>query len=305
MAAVRGVNASNYVAAGRAASQNFVNTISAAYDNAPKYDRFGVQQVKDEAKMKKAAMKADYMVADAGIRAEAALRETKINIDRDKSLAKSRGLVRKAGVVSAAGALAADALRPVREPFKPDWSLQQGVIDKQQDRLDNDAKILDDPNLGLTRPTSTVESDLSGINTSQSSGVTPSTTSSNVAPITGSGKNLVSQDAVYQGLVSRGLSPNDAKIGSAVMMGESRGEYWTDTVQSGLDVNKNNEYSIGLMQINTKAHMDKLNRRGWTIDDLRNPDKNLDIAVEVFKEAGDRWTPWGAYTNQKYLDFLK
>ena len=50
--------------------------------------------------------------------------------------------------------------------------------------------------------------------------------------------------------------------------------------------------------------MDKLNRRGWKIDDLRDPDKNLDIAVEVFNEAGGRWTPWAAYTKGTYQSWL-
>lgn len=190
--------ASNYIAAGRAATQNFLNTVSAARDNSPKYDRFGIQQVRDQAKLKKEAMKADHSVADAGIEAERAIRETKIAIDRDKSIAKSRGMVRKAGAVSAAGALAGEALMPVREPFQPDWSLQQEVIDKQQARLEKYAEKLNDPNLGLTPPVAPVEPDFSGIVTPQSSAVPPATTSTNVIP-TSSTLNLTPEQ-------SRGLA---------------------------------------------------------------------------------------------------
>jgi len=182
--------ASNYIAAGRAATQNFLNTVSAARDNSPKYDRFGIQQVLDDAKLKKEKMKADYRVADAGIQAERAIRETKIAIDRDKSIAKSRGMVRKAGVVSAASALVGEALMPVREPFQPDWSLQQEVIDKQQARLEKYAEKLNDPNLGLTPPVAPVEPDFSGIVTPQSSAIPPAVTPSNVKPTTTSSLNL-------------------------------------------------------------------------------------------------------------------
>ena len=88
------------------------------------------------------------------------------------------------------------------------------------------------------------------------------------------------------------------------MQGESGGRAGIDTVQSGLDPNQRNEFSVGIMQINTKAHMDKLARRGMTIDDLRDPNKNLDVAVEVFREAGNSWRPWGAYTNNSYTNYL-
>ena len=115
-----------------------------------------------------------------------------------------------------------------------------------------------------------------------------------------SSSGKVSQQSVYQGFKSRGLSDSDARIGSAIMMGESGGNPGIDTVQSGLDPNKSNEFSIGLMQINTQAHMDKLKRRGLSVDDLRNPETNLDLAAEVWKEAGGSWSPWGAYTNKSY-----
>ena len=66
--------------------------------------------------------------------------------------------------------------------------------------------------------------------------------------------------------------------------------------------------------------MDKLRRLGYTIDDLRNPVKNLEVAMLVYEEwidvrmkkfgdtleeaqvnALDRW---GAYSNGAYLKYL-
>ena len=77
-------------------------------------------------------------------------------------------------------------------------------------------------------------------------------------------------------------------------MGESGGNPTIDTVQSGLDPDKSNEYSIGLWQINSNVHMDRLNRRGYTIEDLRDPQKNLDLALEIYDSQG--FNAWGAHT---------
>lgn len=106
----------------------------------------------------------------------------------------------------------------------------------------------------------------------------------------------------------------------AVLAGESGFNPTIDTAQSGLDPYKRNEYSIGLLQVNTKAHMDKLRRLGYTVDDLRNPVKNLEVAMLVYeewidvrmKEFGDTLEEaqvnaldrWGAYTNGSYLRYL-
>lgn len=133
---------------------------------------------------------------------------------------------------------------------------------------------------------------------------TANSPSKDIQPIKINDSGQVSQQSVYQGFMKRGLSDSDAKIGAAIMMGESGGNPIIDTVQSGLDPDKSNEFSVGLMQINTKAHMDKLTRRGLSVDDLRNPETNLDLAVDVFKEAGGSWSPWGAYTNKSYEQFL-
>lgn len=108
-------------------------------------------------------------------------------------------------------------------------------------------------------------------------------------------------------------------IFGAIMMGESGGQPAIDTVKSGLDVSQRNEYSIGLLQVNTKAHADKLRRLGYTFDDLRNPVKNLEVAMLVWEEWIDKLVKegvpledakyraldrWGAYGDGSYLDYL-
>ena len=105
----------------------------------------------------------------------------------------------------------------------------------------------------------------------------------------------------------------------AIMMGESGGRPTIDTVKSGLDVGQRNEYSIGLLQVNTKAHADKLRKLGYSFDDLRNPVKNLEVAMLVWEEWTNvlikRGVPpeeakrqaldrWGAYSDGAYKNYL-
>ncbi len=59
-----------------------------------------------------------------------------------------------------------------------------------------------------------------------------------------------------------------------------------------------------ILQINLDAHMDKLTKRGWTKEDLKDPDKNIDIAIEVYEEVGGKFTPWGGYTDGGYKQYL-
>ena len=123
-------------------------------------------------------------------------------------------------------------------------------------------------------------------------------------PVRGVTGPVMQQPEIQQLYIDNGIDAETAKVFAAIGMAESGGQVGTDTVQSGLDVNKSNEYSIGLLQINVQAHADKLARRGWTEEDLRDPVKNAIIAIEVYKEAGNSFSPWSAYTNEMYKQFL-
>ncbi len=104
--------------------------------------------------------------------------------------------------------------------------------------------------------------------------------------------------------IQGGFSPENARTMAAIGMGESGGNAGIDTVQSGLDPNKSNEFSVGLTQINMQAHGDKLKRRGWTEADLRDPVKNMTIAKEVYDEVGS-FKPWSVFQkglHQQYLN---
>ena len=113
---------------------------------------------------------------------------------------------------------------------------------------------------------------------------------------------MYSQSEIESLAVQAGFSPSNAKIMAAIGMGESGGDAGIDTSMT-IDPGKKNEYSLGLVQINAQAHGDKLSRRGWTAEDLRDPLKNLTIAKEVYDEVGS-FKPWSVYTKGIYKDYL-
>lgn len=73
-----------------------------------------------------------------------------------------------------------------------------------------------------------------------------------------------------------------------------------DTVAHGDKGNKlAPEGSHGVFQINTAVHKDKL--AGRDVNDWKD---NIDIAREIFDEAGGSFKPWGAFTDNRYKEFL-
>ena len=101
-----------------------------------------------------------------------------------------------------------------------------------------------------------------------------------------------------------GFTPEQARVMGAIGFAESGGRAGIDTVQSGLDPNKSNEYSVGLFQVNAQAHGDKLAKLGYTVDDLRDPQKAAKVAKMVYDEVGS-FKPWSVYKSGAYTEFLQ
>lgn len=101
-----------------------------------------------------------------------------------------------------------------------------------------------------------------------------------------------------------GFSPADSPIMAAIALGESGGDPGIDTVMSGLDPDRRNEYSVGITQVNAPVHTDKLRRRGFSTEDLRDPLKNLQIAKDIYDEAGQSFQPWSVYKHGLYKQHL-
>lgn len=50
-----------------------------------------------------------------------------------------------------------------------------------------------------------------------------------------------------------------------------------------------NKKCYGLMQVNVKVHADRIEKYGWTADDMYDPYKNLMIAADFLKELYDTY----------------
>jgi hypothetical protein len=276
------------------------------------------ESIKGRSLERRAAMKAEGKVAQAGLQAFAKTKDTKNKIESQQKIADiKRPAKRMAGIVGGLGAIAGGYV--TMEGNKKDKA-ERAELRTYREQLDAKAEARD---AERSKRDAEILKALqeSGNGGSESSDPKPSTPaptaagSTKSAPIssgealdsskgsTVSGK-LYSQTQMQSFAEQAGFSPENAKIMAAIGMGESRGNSGIDTVQSGLDPGKKNEYSIGLTQINVKAHNDKLTRRGWTAEDLRDPVKNLTIAKEVYDEVGS-FKPWSVYTSGKYTDYLK
>lgn len=69
-------------------------------------------------------------------------------------------------------------------------------------------------------------------------------------------------------------------IATAVALAESSGRYWV----------VNSIGCVGLWQINVPVH------KQWNTGDMKDPAKNAAAAMTQYKRAGNKWTPWEAYT---------
>jgi hypothetical protein len=138
---------------------------------------------------------------------------------------------------------------------------------------------------------------------------TPFPTRSAFAQLDRSKSVFYSQGQLMGIAIEGGFTEEQAYILSAIAMAESKGEIAIDTVKSGTDPNKKKEYSVGAFQINLLAHQDKLDRHGFTEDDMRDPRKAIIIVKEIYDEAvldgKDGFDPWSVYTNGRYKNFTK
>ena len=100
-----------------------------------------------------------------------------------------------------------------------------------------------------------------------------------------------------------GFSESEAKIMAAIVMAESGGDALIDTVKSGLDPSKLNEYSIGGPQINVQVHQDLLKARGFTEEDMRDPVKAMIIAKDVYEKQGfGAWTTYNKGLHKAFFN---
>jgi Lysozyme like domain len=99
---------------------------------------------------------------------------------------------------------------------------------------------------------------------------------------------VLTQDELRE--LAAGVGFPDPHLASAVAMGESRGRTNATNISP-------REASLGLWQINTRAHPD--------VDAvaLLDPHYNAAQALRI-SQGGTDWSPWGAFTSGAYKQFL-
>ena len=294
-------NVNRYIQAGNAAASAGVEISGGIAANRPRFDKIEDARMQVHADLFKAAIDADAKVAKAGMSIKAAREQRKAKEQAEKKIRASNKSAAMAGKL-AAGAQSiglSQYVRNQKQEENPLLGLYQQQLDKTGSKLDDVRAILDE--LNSPKPTA-------------GNKTTPSDTPKS-GPIISSGQALeagigtpgkggkYSQTEMAGFAEQAGFSPEQAQIMGAIGMGESGGNAGVDTVQSGLDPNRTNEFSVGLFQINAQAHGDKLAKLGYTVDDLRDPVKNAQVAKMVYDEVGG-FTPWSVYSKGIYTDFL-
>ena len=300
---------SNFAQAGKSAADETVRAFAASRRNAPKYDKLAEDAVNMRSKEKIAAMKAEQEVALAGIKAKSDVKSYEI---KNQAMMKRDKAKRKAGALGVAGKLFGTAgeylgeKRTKREVGSEDaWYDSQ--IQSTKDSYKTYADLLNDD--GTLKDTSTSTSNTgdsdSGKTTSSTDTTGGGTSTKPISSFQASGKTgKYSVSDMTQLALGAGFTPEQAKIMGAIGFAESGGRAGIDTVQSGLDPNKSNEYSVGLFQVNAQAHGDKLAKLGYTADDLRDPQKAAQVAKMVYDEVGS-FKPWSVYKSGAYQQYLQ
>ena len=283
----------NYAYAGKVAADDALRSFIAARESSPDYGKLAQEAANIRSAEKIAAIKAQTKVAKTGIAIKGDLKAKEIEREAKADYKKT---VRKAGLLSAAGQLGGMGMMGYGEERIKNRDSSK-LIDRYNERIEDlETKA------GEIRNATTITT---GIDSSGK--VDGPVSSAEAMQVTGytppKDQKTFSVPEMQSLLVNAGMPADKARTLAAVGMGESGGNAGIDTVKSGLDPSKSNEFSVGLFQINTQAHMDKLAKRGYSIEDLRDPQKNAQIAVDVYNEVGS-FKPWSVYNSGKHIPYL-
>lgn len=312
---------SDFSRAGKSAADEFVRIHAANRRNAPKYGELASNAATRRSEEKIAATKAQTEVARVGITTQGRVESDRIVQTAERKRDKSK---RKAGALATAGKLFGTAGSYIGEKrTKRELGSEDSWYDKQienaQDSYIKYSELLNDDGTLKSTPKSQPESstgDTTGDtgsdgtgkvadSTDTSGGDGKPTTTKPISSFQATGKKGKFTVADMEKLaLNAGFSPQNAKTMAAIGMAESGGRAGIDTVQSGLDPNRTNEFSVGLFQVNAQAHGDKLRKLGYTADDLRDPQKAAQVAKLVYDEVGS-FKPWSVYKSGAYSQYLQ
>jgi len=301
------VKRGNFSGLASSVNRNADAIFKAARDTAVDNTAIAKEAIKGRSMERRAAMEAEGKVAQAGLKAFANVKDTKNKIESAEKINDiKRPAKRMAGVVAGLGALSGAALmhknlkedkaeraayKAELEAYNTRWAEMRAEGKAADEALQEQLTKLTE---SFKTPPEPPKPSGSGTNTS---GSTPAPSPS---PSGGSLKltpgKPITQAQGTQLLIDQGMDPENARIGGAVMMAESRGKPGA--------LNSNNEYSLGLWQHNRDTGEDRHNFYGikdWS--ELSDPETNARATYRLWKRQGG-WEPWGAFTNGSYKDFL-
>jgi hypothetical protein len=289
----------SFIQAGNEAVRAAYKARAAAERNKPKYDELGKQAIKDQTAQELLSMEIRGRAQQAAMAVKSNQKTREINREAEKFAKEQVRSAKMAGKLAGGAALIGSSYFMSKRKDEPDEriAMLQGFIKENNDKTRNEAE--EQSSRATEASTETVsENDVSTPLKPISSG---QAMSAGLGSYKGGPKATQAQMTKFA--EQAGFSPENAKIMAAIAMGESGGRLKIDTVQSGLDPNMTNEFSVGATQINVQAHGDKLAKLGYTVDDLRDPVKNFQVAKMVYDEMGS-FSPWSVYKSGDYKKYL-
>jgi len=306
-------NVNNYAAAGRAAMNKNVQIVNAQAENKVRYDKIAEAAVTQDAMNRANTAKNNARIANRKIASETDILIEKETAKRNKDIRGINKQARMTGMLAGGAALLGGGIALMNKKDEPDERL--ALVQQQSEYWKNryeqagiDIAEADARYTSLTDQLEATDSSSTSTSNSSSTGGGQNSGSSSTKPIssfqaTGKKGRFTVGDMTKLAL-DAGFSPENARVMGAIGMAESGGQAGIDTVQSGLDKNKSNEYSIGLFQVNAQAHGDKLAKLGYSEDDLRDPAKAARVAKMVYDEVGS-FKPWSVYKSGAYSQYLQ
>jgi hypothetical protein len=308
----------SFIQAGNEAVRAALKARIAAERNKPKYDRFGKQAIQDQTAQDLLSMEIRGRAQQAAMAVKSNQKTREINREAEEFAKEQVRSAKMAGKLAGGAALIGSSYFMSKRKDEADGriSMLQDFIDKNNELGRRDQEEYNQRS--TESPTETVSENDASTTSLSGSYPTPSskeTLSESFPKPISSGQAMSAGLGSYKGgpkatqaqmtkfAEQAGFSPENAKIMAAIAMGESGGRLKIDTVQSGLDPNMKNEFSVGATQINVQAHGDKLAKLGYTADDLRDPVKNFQVAKMVYDEMGS-FSPWSVYKSGDYKQYL-
>ncbi len=295
----------SFIQAGNEAVRAALKARIAAERNKPKYDELGKQAIKDQTAQDLLSMEIRGRAQEAALTSKSNKKTREINREAEEFAKEQVRSAKMAGKLAGGAALIGSSYFMSKRKDEPDEriGMLQGFIQENKDRDRQEAE--EQSSRATEAPTESISEVDSSSQSLSGSYPTPNPkeTLSGSFPSPYKGGSIATQAQMTKFAEQAGFSPENAKIMAAIAMGESGGRLKIDTVQSGLDPNMKNEFSIGATQINVQAHGDKLAKLGYTADDLRDPVKNFQVAKMVYDEMGS-FSPWSVYKSGAYKQYL-